>query len=166
MSSVAAQLRQAREAQGLTVHQVAETTKIRVDHIEALENGNYSAFSAPVYIRGFARNYARLVKLDEAGILAGLDVELSQDRKFSAAPSLTGKPHTFVDTITLLLSKINWKVSLLVCGVIAALALIVGVYSLWRHLKTADPLAGLTPAVHQGSDIQPGETIPLPAPRK
>ena len=37
MSTVAEQLRQGREARGLTVEQVAEVTKIRTDHLRALE---------------------------------------------------------------------------------------------------------------------------------
>jgi cytoskeleton protein RodZ len=86
---VAAQFRQAREAQRLTVHQVAEATKIRSDHIEALEEGNYNVFSAQIYIRGFVRNYARLLRLNETQILAALDAELSQSDKFSAPPPLS-----------------------------------------------------------------------------
>ena len=58
MASVAEQLRAAREAKNLTVSQVAETTKIRGDHIRALEEGNYNVFVAPVYSRGFIRTYA------------------------------------------------------------------------------------------------------------
>ena len=56
MSTVAEQLREAREAQNLTVYQVAEITKIRTDHIRALDEGNYDVFSAPVYIRGSVRS--------------------------------------------------------------------------------------------------------------
>ena len=122
---VAAQFRQAREARHLTVHQVAEATKIRTDHIEALEEGNYNVFSAQIYIRGFVRNYARLLRLDETQLLAALDKELSQNKKFNTPPPLTGKPHTLVDTLTLLLSKINWKVSLIIGGVIVSLAITV-----------------------------------------
>ena len=48
MSTVAEQLRQAREARNLTVQQVAEITKIRTDHVRAVEEGNYDVFSAPV----------------------------------------------------------------------------------------------------------------------
>ena len=46
MSSVSEQLRQARQAQNLTVEQVAEITKIRSDHLRALEEGNFEIFSA------------------------------------------------------------------------------------------------------------------------
>ena len=64
MSTVAEQLRAAREAQKLTVQQIADATKIRTDHIHALENGDFSVFSAPIYIRGSVKNYATRLKLD------------------------------------------------------------------------------------------------------
>jgi cytoskeleton protein RodZ len=161
MSVVAEQLRQARQAQGLTVHQVADVTKIRTDHIEALEEGNYDVFSAQIYIRGFVRAYARMLKLNEAQIIAALDAELSHTKKFSAPPPLTDRPHTMVDTLTLLLSKINWKVGLIVVVVLMVLGTVAGVYGTWKHYKTNDPLAGLTPAVYQSPGAS-SETLPLP----
>ena len=162
---VAAQLRQAREAQSLTLHQVAEATKIRTDHLEAIEEGNFTVFSAPIYIRGFVRTYARLVKLDDAAVVASLDAELSQDKKFRTPPPFTKKSHTAMDTLTLLLSKINWKVSLIAVGGLAVLGIIVGSYVSWRHYKSIDPLAGVTPVIYQPQNSA-GETLPLPAPRK
>ena len=162
---VAAQLRQAREAQSLTIHQVAEATKIRTDHIEAIEAGNFTVFSAPIYIRGFVRTYGRLLKLNDAALVASLDAELSQDKKFRTQPPLTGKSHTVVDTLTLLLSKINWKVSVIAVGGLAVLGIIVGSYVSWRHYKSIDPLAGLTPVIYQSQNSS-GETLPLPSPRK
>ena len=73
MSTVAEQLRAAREANKLTVEQVADMTKIRTDHVRALEEGNFSVFSAPVYIRGSVKNYATRLKLDVSAIMAELD---------------------------------------------------------------------------------------------
>ena len=52
MATVAEQLRTAREARNLTVEQIADTLKMRTDHVRALEEGDYDVFSAPVYIRG------------------------------------------------------------------------------------------------------------------
>ena len=162
MSAVAEQLRQARQAQGLTVHQVADHTKIRTDHIEALDEGNYDVFSAQVYVRGFVRNYARLLKLDEAQILTQLDAELSHTKKFAAPPPLSNRPHTIVDRLTLLLSKINWQKSLIWFVVIAILGIGGVIYLGWRHYNTSDPLAGLTPGIYQAQKTG-GETLPLPA---
>ena len=78
MATVADQLRRAREAQQLNIYQVAEITKIKTDHIRALESGNYDTFSAPVYIRGFVRTYAKILKLDESQVVADLEAELAQ----------------------------------------------------------------------------------------
>src|SRR6266404_4731217 len=73
MATVAEQLRQAREEQHLNVYQVAEITKIKTDHIRALEAGEWGSFSAPVYIRGFVRTYAKTLKLDVAKVTADLE---------------------------------------------------------------------------------------------
>jgi cytoskeleton protein RodZ len=164
MSAVSAQLRQAREDQHLTTQQVAEATKIRSDHIEALDRGDYNVFSAPIYIKGFVRAYAREVKLDERKIVTMLEAELSHTEKFSEPPPLTDRPHTMVDTLTLLLSKINWKVGLVVASAVVILGVMAGVYTTWHHYKNTGPLAGLTPGVYQ-SPATGGDTLPLPATR-
>src|SRR5580698_9084639 len=105
MSTVAEQLHVAREAKNLTVHQVAEITKIRGDHIRALEEGNYNAFSAPVYIRGFVRTYAGLLKLDLPQVMATLDGELGKTEKFREPPPLSDQKRGILDFLTLQLSK-------------------------------------------------------------
>lgn len=56
-------LADAREAKGLTVAQVAEQLKLSGRQIEAIEAEDYSRLPAPVFVRGFIRNYARLVEL-------------------------------------------------------------------------------------------------------
>ena len=89
MSTVAEQLRVAREARKLTIEQVAEVTKIRTDYIRALEEGNFNVFSAPIYIRGSVKNYATLLKLDVPQIMAVLTDELGRTEKFSEPPPLT-----------------------------------------------------------------------------
>src|SRR5271157_3332457 len=110
MSTVAEQLRTAREAKNLTVEQVAEATKIRTDHIRALEEGKFNVFSATIYIRGSVKNYAKLLKLDEAPLLAALDAELKGTEKFSEPPPLVEPKKTLLDALILLLAKLNWKV--------------------------------------------------------
>ena len=67
-SSVGEQLRKARESRRLTLSQVADATKIKSDHIAALEEGDFHPFSAPVYIRGggsipIAASFERIVGL-------------------------------------------------------------------------------------------------------
>jgi len=167
MSTVAEQLRQARQAQNLTVHQVAEVTKIRTDHLRALEDGNYETFSAPVYIRGFVRNYATLLKLDLPPIMAALNSELGQTEKFREAPSLSGAGRGPLDLLMFRLSRVNWRRALVALGAVVLLAAIAVAYLGWRHAKAADPLKGVKPGLYQPAQT-PGETLPLPpaAPRR
>src|ERR1017187_3123691 len=97
MPTVAEQLRAAREARKLTVQQVADATKIRTDHIRALENGNFNVFSAPIYIRGSVKNYATMLKMDVPQITVALDAELKGTKKFSEPPPLVEAPKSPLD---------------------------------------------------------------------
>jgi len=63
------QLGQARAAQNLSAADVARRLKLSVWQIEALESGRYDRLPGPVFVRGFIRNYARLLKLDPDELL-------------------------------------------------------------------------------------------------
>lgn len=67
-----AQLRQAREARGMSVAEVSASLKLSARQIEAAENDDFSRLSGATFVRGFIRNYARLLKIDAAPILAGV----------------------------------------------------------------------------------------------
>src|ERR1041385_2702174 len=161
MASVAEQLREAREAQKLTVHQVAEITKIRSDHIRAVEEGNYDVFVAPVYIRGFVRTYAKLLKLDVPQTMAALDAELSRTEKFAEPPPLAPHARGPLDFLMLQLSKLDWRKTALVLGAVVAALVIWGIIAVWRNHRARDPLRDLPPAVYQPNGNNSGDTLPL-----
>jgi cytoskeletal protein RodZ len=162
MPTVAEQLRAAREAQGLTVYQVADATKIKTDHVRALDEGNFDAFSAPVFIRGFVRTYGTLLHLDVPALMADLDRELSGTERFAEPPPLTNESKGMVDWVTLQLSRINWRIALplLVLG-IGLLLLVVG-YRAWRTAQSRDPLQKLPPGVYQSPNISSNSMLPVP----
>jgi len=162
MPTVAEQLHGAREAKNLTVYQIAETTKIKTDHIRALEEGNYNVFSAPVYIRGFVRTYASLLKLDVAQVMATLDQELARTEKFCEPPRLSINAPGPLDFLTFQLSRIKWHLVLPAMGV--ALVLLLGIwgYRAWKTHQTRDPLSGLGPGIYQPPASHRGETLPVP----
>jgi cytoskeletal protein RodZ len=162
MSTVAQQLRTAREAHGLTVYQVAEITKIRTDHVRALEEGNYDAFSAPVYIRGFVRTYANLLKLDVPELMGSLDAELGRTERFHEPPPLSNQPRGFLDVVMLQLSKVNWRVALPSLGAALVLLVLILAYRAWRGHQSRDPLSDLGPGLYQPAQKQAGDTLPLP----
>jgi cytoskeletal protein RodZ len=159
MPSVGEQLRAAREAQKLTVDRVADQTKIRTDHVRALEEGDYSAFSATIYIRGSVKIYGGFLKLELPPLLAALDLELKGTEKFSELPPLVETKKTTLDAVMLLLAKLNWKMGF--AGIIAIIVILVLGLALWgwHQHKTSDPLKNLPPAVYQPANS--GDTLPL-----
>jgi cytoskeletal protein RodZ len=166
MSTVADQLRQAREARKLTVEQVAEITKIRTDHLRALEEGNFDVFSAPVYIRGFVRTLSTLLKLDVPRVMSELDAELGQTKQFAEPPPLSTHPRGVVDFLMLQLSKVDWQKGVVVLGAaVLVMGILLAVVS-WRRYRTADPLKGVKPGVYQPAHSNSGETLPLPPAKK
>ena len=166
MSTVSEQFRQAREAQHLTVHQVAEIIKIRTDHLRAFEEGNFNVFSAPVYIRGFARSYAKVLKLDVPQILAALEVELKGSEKFSEPPPLSNEPRGVVDFLMLQLSRLNKNNARFILGALICLVVCAIIFLVWWRHQSADPLVNLKPAVYQPAAGNAGDTLALPPPKR
>lgn len=57
-------LRQARERRGISLRQIATSTKIGVGALEALERNDVSRLPGGIFSRGFVRSYAIEVGLD------------------------------------------------------------------------------------------------------
>jgi cytoskeletal protein RodZ len=69
-------LRQAREAQGLDLAEVAARTRIPQRHLAAIETSDFSQLPSTTYAMGFGRSYARTVGLDEVALARDLRREL------------------------------------------------------------------------------------------
>ncbi|MBL7162377.1 MAG: DUF4115 domain-containing protein [Anaerolineales bacterium] len=63
-AAVGKKLRQAREALGLTLEQVAQETHIRLHYLRAMEAGQFDAMPSRVQARGFLRSYAGHLRID------------------------------------------------------------------------------------------------------
>jgi flagellar biosynthesis protein FlhG len=61
--SKGSELREARKKIGLTLEAIAEETKVRSSHLDAIEREKFSVLPAPVFIRGFLREYSRCLGL-------------------------------------------------------------------------------------------------------
>lgn len=88
--SVGQQLNAARVAKGLAVAEVAKLLKLSPRQVEALEADDWPSLPCKTIIRGFVRNYARLLNLNPDPLMVSLDeIQLPQ------APELemrTGPP--------------------------------------------------------------------------
>jgi len=76
-----ARLREAREAAGLSIDAVAQQLKLAPRQVQAIEGDDYAQLPGRTFVRGFMRNYARLLQLDPEDVLATLP-------DANAAPSL------------------------------------------------------------------------------
>jgi cytoskeletal protein RodZ len=83
MATLGEEFRSAREARGLSLSDVAERLHIRSVYLAAIEDEDWKAIGAPVYVRGFMRTYARFL---------GLDAEAAVARFSSAAPATPAAP--------------------------------------------------------------------------
>ncbi len=71
-------LREAREARGLSLDDVAHVTRIPRSSLALLEEGRADKLPAPVFVRGFIRAYARAVGLDPAVVVRLHDLGLTE----------------------------------------------------------------------------------------
>lgn len=75
--SAGQRLRDAREAQGRTLDDIAAATRIPVRHLEAIETSDWDRLPASTYAMGFAKNYAAAVGLDRQEIGEQMRLEIS-----------------------------------------------------------------------------------------
>jgi len=57
------ELRKQREIRGISLKEIADATKIGKRYLEAIEKNDFAALPAPVFSRGFVREYARYLGL-------------------------------------------------------------------------------------------------------
>jgi hypothetical protein len=65
-----------RGERGLSIDQVAASTRIRPEHLLALEADDYTHFAAPVYAKGYLRAYAAFLGLDPEELIARLPAKM------------------------------------------------------------------------------------------
>lgn len=72
MTSFGASLRRERELRGVSLQEIAAATKIGVRMLEAIEEDRLDKLPQGLFVRGFVREYARFLALDEQKILTEL----------------------------------------------------------------------------------------------
>ena len=74
-----------RRNRGITLEQIAESTKIGVRALEAIERGDFQKLPGGIYNTSYIRQYARAIDYDESAILA-----VYQERMGTATASEAG----------------------------------------------------------------------------
>jgi cytoskeletal protein RodZ len=74
LKEIGEQLRQFRETNSISLERVAAVTMIRLDLLEAIENGNLSALPEAIYTKGLIKKYADIMGLEGDSLAAKLPV--------------------------------------------------------------------------------------------
>ncbi len=90
-------LRKEREKRNVSLDEVAKVTRITKENLEALEKDDFEVISAPVFVRGFLRNYATFLGLDPKEVIGRYDsqtdlVPVPEDKEPPPPPSREEKP--------------------------------------------------------------------------
>lgn len=72
---VGACLAEAREAKGMSIEDAAQQLRRSVRQLEALEANDYSSLQGATFVRGFVRNYARMLGIDAEPLLQAVSAQ-------------------------------------------------------------------------------------------
>lgn len=154
-------LRQARQARGLSLADVAATTRIGVEHLAALEEDSADDLLAPLYVRSFLRTQAAAVGVSPEEVLA------LYDRQSGLAPAAEPVWEAEPTVRRVGGGAGRWaRLAALLLG--AALVVVVAVQALDRAgagwlRRPAPPAAGLGPAQDQPGFGDETEALAEPA---
>jgi len=139
-------LREAREAKGLSIQEVASQLRLQQRLIEALEADNEAGLPPATFVSGYLRSYARLLDLPEEGIVP---------------PSSTASEPPLVATIADKeeASSSDWPARLVTYIVITAIIVSVAMWWVAKREVNVE-----TPPVVQPAIVEQGGSVSLELP--
>ena len=147
MAEFGAHLRKAREDRGVTLRQIATTTKISMVALEALEREDFSRLPGGIFSRAFVRAYALEVGLEPdqtvAAFVQEYDKAASRQAERIPRPEVTADDREFLERQHRASIILRWVIIALVLIVIAGLVLW---QVRWGWLASATPSASPTAA--------------------
>ncbi len=117
-SDFGARIRQAREQRGISLRQIAETTKIAISVLEALERNDLARLPGGIFSRGFVRSYAVEIGVDPEQTVRDFMAQFPHD-------SVTaGSPHVIVNELGPGTRRLDPRALMLLGIIVAAVAVI------------------------------------------
>ncbi len=109
-------LQAARIQQGLSLEDVAGRMHLSPGILEAIEENNFEEITAPIFVKGYLRAYARIVALDEDDM-----IEQYIDYYSEEDPPISSTSNT-IPELSVADVRIKWTTYLVVLGLAALLA--------------------------------------------
>lgn len=144
-----------RAERGLTLEQASAATRIKSEHLGALEADEIERLPAPVYTRGYLRTYARYLGLDPEPLVDSLRASEQDPRRTLGLGTVTARPRLA-----------------LTAPAVAAIGLLVlagafGFYA-WRQIDSnqRSPSAPPGPVSPLAAASPPATPLPSPTPQQ
>ena len=160
-SSAGAALAAAREEMNLSISDVARHLKLTSAQVEALEEGAYERLPGRVFVRGFLRNYAKLLGVDPQPLLRRIEHEMPQ-------PRVVEEPPPAQEAVMPSGERSRWP---LFVGIIVIVIAALAAYEFGFNAppaqegatEAAAPGAPATPAAPAPAQPEPAASVPAPA---
>jgi hypothetical protein len=86
MPGLGDEFRAAREARHLALADVSDQIHIRSVYLQSIEEEDWAAIAAPVYVRGFIRTYARFLGMDPEGAVEAYNADMEDAEREADGP--------------------------------------------------------------------------------
>lgn len=100
LASFGEELRREREIRGISLKEISDATKISKRFLDALERNDHKTLPAPVFTRGFVREYSRYVGLNSEEMVNRYNFAASNDDRIEKPPVVAKYPQTPVRDIS------------------------------------------------------------------
>ncbi|MFL5735400.1 MAG: RodZ domain-containing protein [Chloroflexia bacterium] len=174
MAELGDMLRDARTAKGLSLAEVERDTKIRAKYISALEDNHLADLPGPVYARGFLRNYAAYLGLDDEQVIDLFEEERQPTRnkiRAKRGEPVAPKPKGGIETINIhplspepIDTRVRYGSSYIAVSLLALplIILFYFIYSVWGANRSANvPIPTPRPPTLTPMNI-PSQFVPAP----
>jgi cytoskeletal protein RodZ len=88
LASFGEELRREREIRGISLKEIADATKISKRFLEAIERNDHKTLPAPVFTRGFVREYARYLGLNSDEMVSRYNYAAAGDDRIEQSQHL------------------------------------------------------------------------------
>ena len=146
MSSLGIRLRELREAKGVSLDDIARSTRVGRRHLEALESDSWGELPAPVFVKGFIRAYCDFL-------------DASPDEALGVYREASGEPAKPERVQSVLRSGPSRRAGPLVVSLVLFIALGASLFALRVGLKSSQRAAPATSGSARGA----AETAPSSA---
>ena len=168
LASFGEELRREREIRGISLKEIADATKISKRFLEAIERNDHKTLPAPVFTRGFVREYSRYLGLNADEIVNRYNYAAAGDDRIESSPHLerlvqVQSPQRQKKGIPPPYARVDRNVILLIV-IVAALG--AAFYWAVKHRRAAaveaEPPPVATPKPIPAAVAKPSEPEPVP----